>query len=175
MFLLNDKMIQHYRDQNWLDIEDFVPELIHPTYYYFRLGSPCKVWDEQQKEYHLVEISEAGAEVLTIPTRGYVLIQSFERFSISTKVLAMFGQMSAIARMGLRLNHSPTIDPGFRGYLEMGLQNLLDHPRDLKFGDPVGKVLFFDISDTYPISSIKGTISEENYHRREVLKEPKQL
>ena len=170
MFLLNNEMILRYQKEGLLDIEDLKMELIHPTYYYFRLGSPVRVWNESRKEYHLEELGESGKEVLTIPARGYILIQSLERFTCSKKILGIFGQVSALARKGLRLNHSPTIDPNFRGYLEMGLENLLDRPRELRHGERIGKVLFFDVSDTYPIPNIKGTISEKDYKRRETLR-----
>lgn len=170
MFLLNDVMILEYKKEGLLDIEDFEPRLLHHTYYYFRLGKWVKTWDEKRKDYHSEELGEPGREVLSIPVRGYALIQSLERFSCSKKVLAVFGQISALPRKGLRLNHSPTIDPNFKGYLEMGLENLLDLPRELRHGDSIGKILFFDISDTYPIGDVKGTISEKDYERRKTLK-----
>lgn len=170
MFLLNDEMILRYQKEGLLDMENLNRELIHPTYCYFRLGSPVRVWDGNRKEYHLEELGEPGKEVLTIPPRGYVLIQSLERFTCSKKVLGIFGQVSALARKGLRLNHSPTIDPNFRGYLEMGLENLLDRPRELQYRELIGKVLFFDVSDTYPVPDIRGTLSEKDYKRRETLR-----
>ncbi len=170
MFLLNNEMILRYKKEGLLDIEDLELELIHPTYYYFRLGSPVRMWDENRKDYHLEELGEPGKEVLTISSRGYVLIQSLERFTCSKRVLGIFGQISAVARKGLRLNHSPTIDPNFRGYLEMGLENLLDRPRELRYGECIGKVSFFDVSDTYPVPDIQGAITEKDYKRRETLR-----
>lgn len=153
-----------------LEIEGFDQKLLHPTYYYFRLGKWIKIWNGQIKDYHSDELGEPGKEVLSIPPQGYALIQSLEFFSCSKKVLAIFGQISALPRRGLRLNHSPSIDPNFKGYLEMGLENLLDTPKEIKYGDYIGKILFFDISDTYPLGQIKGTISEEDYKRRETLR-----
>jgi len=170
MFLLNAEMISGYKKEGLLDIEDFELELLHPTYYYFRLGTPVRVWNEGNEEYHPEDLDMPGKEVLTIPARGYVLIQSLERFHCSKKVVGIFGQVSALARKGLRLNHSPTIDPNFKGYLEMGLENLLSRPREMKYKDVIGKVLFFDVSDTYPVSDVQGTMSEKDYKRRENLK-----
>lgn len=170
MFLLNDEMIKGYMKEGLLDIEDFKPKLLHPTYYYFRLGKWVQIWEEGRKDYHFEELGEPGREVLSIPARGYALIQSLERFKCSKKVLAIFGQTSSIPRKGLRLNHSPTIDPNFAGYLEMGLENLLDKGIEIRCGDTIGKIVFFDISDTYPVRDIKGTISEKDYKRRETLR-----
>lgn len=175
MFLLNNKMILEYLKEGSLEIEDFESKLLHPTYYYFRLGKWVGIWDEKVKDYHYEELGESGREVLSMTARGYALVKSLERFKCSKKVLAIFGQTSALPRRGLRLNHSPTIDPNFSGYLEMGLENLLDKSREIRYGDIIGKVLFFDISDTYPVPDIKGTISEREYKRRETLERPEPL
>jgi len=175
MFLLNDEMILKYKERGWLDIEDFELKLLHPTYYYFRLGKWVQIWDENRKEYSFDELGRPGKKVLCIPARGYGLIQSLERFLCSKRVLAIFGQVSALPRRGLRLNHSPTIDPNFKGYLEMGLENLLDNPKEIRYGDAIGKIAFFDISDTYPVRDVKGTVSARDYKRRETLRGPEPL
>jgi deoxycytidine triphosphate deaminase len=172
MFLLTDKMILEYIQEGLLEIRDFDEKFLHPTYYYFRLGKWVGIWNENVKDYHYEELGEPGREVLSIPPRGYALIKSLEWFKCSKKVLAIFGHTSALPRKGLRLNHSPTIDPNFAGYLEMGLENLLDKHREIRYGDIIGKVLFFDISDTYPVRDIKGTLSEKEYKRRETLERP---
>lgn len=67
MFLLNDEMILKYKKEGWLDIEDFERKLLHPTYYYFRLGKLVRIWDENRKDYYLEELGEPGREVLCIP------------------------------------------------------------------------------------------------------------
>lgn len=176
MFLLNDKMIIEYIERGIFDITNFDKKYLHPTYYYFRLGRYHKVWDDQNNKYKVEELGdESGEYVIKIPPRGYALIEPLERFIFSDRVMAIFGQGSALPRKGLRLNHSPTIDPRFKGTLEMGLENLLPKVREIKFGEPLAKVMFFDISDTYPIASIEGTISEEDYKRREKLRSSEPL
>lgn len=171
MFLLNDRMISEYLERRIIEITDFDKKYLHPTYYYFRLGKYAKVWDEEGKKYKVQELGEESGEyVIKIPPRGYALIQSLEHFIFSDRIMAIFGQGSALPRKGLRLNHSPTIDPRFRGSLEMGLENVLPKDREVKFGEPLAKVMFYDISDTYPIATIDGTISEQDYKRRENLR-----
>ena len=170
MFLLDDQMITEYMRQGHLNITDFEQTMLHPAYYYFRLGKWVKIFDEQRHDYRPEVIGEPGSEVLSIPAHGYALIQTFERFKLSGRVLGLFGQLSAIPRKGLRLNHSPTIDPRFDGYLEMGLENLLDRPAQVEYCERIGKVVFFDVSDTYPVGDIKGTLSEEDFRRRGKLR-----
>jgi len=166
MFLLNDEMIRKYMDNHLLGIEDFDRGLLLPTHYYFRIGKWVRKWDKKDKNHHPVEIGRPGKEVFEIPPKGYASIISLERFYCSDKVLAIFGQISDLALDGLRLNHSPTIDPNFAGFLEMGIENLLDWPVELAYGTPIGKILFFDISDTYPIHDIANSISASKYERR---------
>ena len=55
MFLLNDEMILEYKKEGWLDIEEFELELLHPTYYYFRLGKWVQIWDASRKDYYSEE------------------------------------------------------------------------------------------------------------------------
>lgn len=171
MFLLNDKRIVEYSERGIVEITHFDKKYLHATYYYFRLGRYFKVWDEHNNKYRVEELGdESGEDVIEIPPRGYAIIQSLEHFSFSEKVMAIFGQGSSLPRKGLRLNHSPTIDPHFKGFLEMGLENLLPKEREVKFGEPIAKVMFYDISDTYPVAPIEGTISEQDYKRRENLR-----
>ena len=165
MFLLNKKMIEKYIDQKLLYIGDFEPGLLHPTYYYLRIGRYVQKWDEKENNFAVVDIGRSG-KVLEIPPRGYVSIQSLESFNCFGKVLGIFGQISDLPTRGLRLNHSPTIDPTFDGVLYMGIENLLERPVELKYGDRIAKVLFFDISDTYPIDDIKNSVSASKYEQR---------
>ena len=66
--------------------------------------------------------------------------------------MGILGQCSEITNMGLQLINSPFIDPKFNKPLRFGLKNLSNEDAILEFGvTKIGKVSFFDISDTYPI------------------------
>ena len=67
MFLLNDDLILEYKNEGLLDIEDLDHYLLHPTYYYFRLGKVAKIYDEKKRDYQLIELEGPGKEVLNIP------------------------------------------------------------------------------------------------------------
>lgn len=172
MRLLNDRDILEYRKIGLLKIEPMHRKSLLPTRYIFRLGGPIKVWDEKQSKYLSYDLAKGRKRWVKIPAHGYALISSLERFYCSEKVLCIFGQHSMVLRRGLQLNHSPFIDPTFEGNLEMGLENLLSRPLMAKYGQPIGKACFFDISGSQPISSIKGTMSDEDYKRRKNLKQP---
>jgi deoxycytidine triphosphate deaminase len=170
MFILNDEMIRDYMNEHLLCIGNFKEKMLHPTYYYFRLGKCIPKWNGKGK-YENGELGDDGNEVFVMPPKSYVPIRSLERFYCSDKVLAMFGQISELPMDGLRLNHSPTIDPNFGkgklgGVLEMGIENLLNQPNRLKYAMPIGKISFFDISDTSHIGDIENSISAPKYKRR---------
>ena len=80
-----------------------------------------------------------------------VHVESMEKFDISNKVMAIFGQLSGIKELGIQMVHSPFIDPCFRGRLYVGLANVSNKNTYIDLGDIIGKISFFDISDTYPV------------------------
>jgi deoxycytidine triphosphate deaminase len=169
MFLLNDILIRKYLQDKLLGITPFDERLLHPTWYYFRLGAYVNLWDSQEGTWNHVELEESGTTSAYVSPRGYALVRPLEYFSCSKNVLGMFSQASDLALSGLRLNHSLSIDPGFEGVLEMGLENLLDKPAELRHGDIIGKVIFFDISDTSPIHDIYSAparLAAEAFQRR---------
>ena len=171
MFLLNDKMIVSQNSHGGLlQITNYNPKGLRPTCYYFHLGSKFRRWDSKNTKWQLFELAP-GNEVLTLEPNEYVLVESAERIRCSSQVMAIFGQTSSLFRKGISLKNSPAIDPNFpssgeAGYLELGLKNELSHPARIKLGDQIGKIYFFNISDTYPINSIEGTDSEEDWGRR---------
>lgn len=83
------------------------------------------------------------------------MIRSLETFMLSSKVMAIFGQVSDLSKAGLQLLHSPFIDPTFFGQLELGLANHSGGEVVLEWKQSIGKVCFFDVSDTYPLSPPK--------------------
>lgn len=166
MFILNDAQIVDYEKRGLLHVKDLRKELLGSTFYYFRLGRHYSVWNEKKQEFTPGVLGDPGREILKIPGRGYVRIASLERFELSDRIFAQFGQISNIALMGLRLGHSPFIDPLFEGNLELAVENCLDHSIELQYGAKIGKISFFDISDTYPVHSAVGTLGKKKVERR---------
>jgi len=172
MFLLTDEMICEYDKHHLLGIQPLDRNFLHPTYYYFRLGAMVKVWNEQLKKFVPEDISEPGNNVLTLQPHAYVLVVSYERFDCTKRVRAELGQITRLPMKGLELLHGPTVDPGFSGQLQMAITNHLSIQRELGYAEPIGKISFYDVSDTYPIGDIKGTVSEDTYARRGKATEP---
>ena len=149
MFLLNHQLIKNYIDTNSsvLNIWQYRLSNLQHTFYYFRLGSegqingnPFKLGDDADNKF------------LTIEPNDFAVIKSHETFALSDKILAIFGQSSDLIKKGGQLLHSPFIDPQFKGKLELGIKNVGTKPIVLEYKNQIiGKISFFDISDTYPI------------------------
>ncbi|MCH7472504.1 hypothetical protein IIA79_06080 [bacterium] len=168
MFLLNSDQIKEYSNHDMLSIipnDDWTTLL--PTWYYFRLGSIIESLDERKHEWILHDLGSHGNSVFTIPSKGFLKVWSFEKFKCSNRILALIGQRARLTdEYDLRLHYSPSIDPGFDGYLRLGIENLVNEERTIEFKMTIGKVLFFDISDTYPVCSVEGTDSERDFSTR---------
>lgn len=169
MFVLNDYLLNEYGKRGLLHITRCKNRLIHGTYYYFRLGKHYQLWDPASKKFIPGVLGLPGAEIVVLPPYGYGRIASFERFQLSDKVQATFGQVSDLPMEGLRLNHSPLVDPNYEGHLHMAIENVLDREVELRYKMVIGKIQFLDISDTYPIRPPDATISKDKFARRKQL------
>ena len=169
MFLLNRNMVIHHLNDGDIAIENFEKLNLLHTYYYFRLASAYLVWDGKTKRF---EKKNCDKGMIVIPARGYVLVESYERFKLNDKVFSTVSQVSDLPLSGLRLNHSGSIDPFYSGRLEMGIENLLDVDVSVEEKRNIGKILFFNVSDSRPITRPSETISKEKYERREVMEFP---
>jgi deoxycytidine triphosphate deaminase len=112
---------------------------------------------------------------LRLGPREYVRVESYEHFQLDKSILGIMGGVSDTARIGLQLVYSPFIDPLFPGEneygrLELGLLNLSEFEAHIRFMSRLGKVSFFDVSDTYPVRLIAGSDSERKFQER---KEPR--
>lgn len=164
MYLLNAQQISHYVNEmpfgSYLDITNFRPHALQHTTYYFALGRNYDVIDGDNPQPKRLT---NDAKHLVLPARGYVTAKSYESFQLSDKVMGVLGAVSDLAKRGLQLVHSPFIDPIFRGPLTVGIYNCLDREVVLKLGTSIGKVSFFDISDTYPVGILTGSVQERKF------------
>jgi deoxycytidine triphosphate deaminase len=138
MFMISKFMYDAvYSPREYLKIIPYEEKNHISNFYYFRLGAR----DDKGKP---IKIDKT----LTIPKNGFTTVWSLEEFTFGERVLGLFGNLSALVGKGLQLVHSPSIDPGFKGSLALGIKNNTSDPVDLAVGDRIGKILFFDVSDT---------------------------
>ncbi|MFN2453259.1 MAG: hypothetical protein ABR577_03465 [Pyrinomonadaceae bacterium] len=106
------------------------------TYYKFRYGAPD------------VNGKVGMPASLKLKNGSFAPVWSLEGFELSERVLGVFGHSSDLFRRGLDLIHSPFIDPAFKGQLQLVIRNFSNQEVMLSPKEVIGKVVFFDISDT---------------------------
>lgn len=178
MYLLNDDRISKERAEGpsgALGISPFFIDNLGPTYYYFTLGPLFRRWSSKKRDWEVGELRPGESEIKVAPT-DYLLVQSQERFRCSLACLGVFGPSSQLLRRGLSIRNSPFIDPFFPGdkpgYLEIGLANEITESVPIRLGDPIGKICFFNVSDTYPIQPPTSEQTRKDYRRRSSSEPP---
>lgn len=116
--------------------------------YYFRLGAQILYRD--RNEWRVFLFSERRSH-FELKADQFIRISSAEQFVLGNSTMGIFGQSSELTERGLQLIHSPYIDPYFSGHLKMGIKNLTESTIIIEWAQIIGKVSFFDISDTYPV------------------------
>jgi deoxycytidine triphosphate deaminase len=130
-------------------------EVQHETSVYrFRYGAPTN------------EEIDKNPPPVTIKRGSYRVVWSMEGFEVSERVLGIFGHSSDLFLRGLELIHSPFIDPKFRGHLQLTVRNFSEKDVILKTGDEIGKITFFDISDSILSAADLLKDIQENTHNR---------
>ena len=170
MLLISNFMFDtFYKPQELLEIDPYAAHNYHSNFYYFRLGG----------KYEGAMKSKVKLSKLTIPKNTFVRIWSLEKFKMSNRVLGIFGHKSTLMERGIELINSPSIDPGFEGNLSLGIKNNTTSDVHLSAGEEIGKVLFFDVTDTNwggkePFSEISN--QKQMVERRNVvIKNPEAL
>lgn len=163
MYLLNSTLIQAYVNADNgspLSIEEFSAKNLQHTFYYFRLGNEGTL---NGIAYDLSNKKSLGK--LVLQPGDFAVVTTYETFQISTKIIGLFGQTSDLAKEGIQVLQSPFLDPGFNGKLKFGMVNLSKESVEYLAGkDIIGKVSFFDISDTYPVRVKKNSIIDKKFN-----------
>ncbi|QXU42138.1 hypothetical protein [Pedobacter sp. D749] len=162
MFLLNHHLILGHIKSNTssLNIWNFKESNLEHTFYYFRLGSEGQINGNPFK-------LDSDNRFLTIEPNDFAIIRTHETFTLSDKIMALFGQSSDLIKKGAQLLHSPFVDPLFKGKLEVGIKNISSKQIVLEYKKQIiGKISFFDISDTYPIVLNPSQLLSEKFKSR---------
>jgi deoxycytidine triphosphate deaminase len=120
----------------YLRIHNYSPENHQQTFYKFRYGAPD------------VDGKVTAPSEIRLESGLSEAVWSLEGFDLSERVFGIFGHSSVLFKRGLELIHSPFVDPVFEGQLQLVVRNFSDHTVALTPGDILGKIMFFDISDT---------------------------
>ncbi len=142
--LMSDAMIRKAIEEELLTISDFSEDCLQPASYNFRLGDEAIASSRREKEYP----SKRG--LFTIPAGDFALVKTYEQVALSTHVAGNIGLRSHYAKKGLDMLAGPQIDPGFKGYLVVGLTNLSPRDITMPYKEEFCTVQFFQFAE--PVS-----------------------
>ena len=132
MALMTDREIRDAIAASGTAIEPFAEDSLQPASYDLGVGDTAIVVKsvnlEQLEKVIRDEVSpEIDLRVhrtISIPAGGFALITTLERVKLSPSHAGHIGVRSYFTRKGLALLSGLQIDPGFQGFLVLGLANL---------------------------------------------------
>jgi dCTP deaminase len=145
MTLMTDTEIRDAITSGAIAIGPLGDEQLQPASYDLRLGDRAIVTKsvdieklrERIESESVPEIDVARKESLTIPAGAFALVVTKERVTLSAEYAGHLGLRSYFARKGLLLLAGLQVDPGFDGYLVLGLANPSPRVVHLSYEEPI--------------------------------------
>jgi dCTP deaminase len=81
------------------------------------------------------------AQDLHVPSNGFVLGSSIEKFNLPNNIMGMQHDKSTWARQGVVVQNT-VLEPGWRGYLTIELSNHGDKDVTILRGTPIAQITF---------------------------------
>ena len=151
--MLSDVDIKKALKDNLIQINPLEESYIQPSSIDLKVGTDFRVFEkhkyshidpkaEQQDLTSLVTATEA--EPFILHPGEFVLGTTFEKVTLSNKVVARLEGKSSLGRIGL-LIHSTAgfVDPGFSGYLTLELSNVANLPIMIYPEMKIGQISFY--------------------------------
>tara|TARA_Y100000592_G_C5310820_1_gene240008 strand:- start:53 stop:628 length:576 start_codon:yes stop_codon:yes gene_type:complete len=163
--MLSDTDIKSSIKNRDIEISPLIEEYIQPSSVDLRVGSDFRVF-ENHKYSHIdpkahqddltTLITASIEEPFVLHPGEFVLGTTFEKISLSNKVVARLEGKSSLGRIGL-LIHSTAgfVDPGFSGYLTLELSNVANLPIKIYPEMKIGQISFYYLNS--PSESEYGT------------------
>ena len=85
------------------------------------------------------------SETLWLPSQGFVLAATLERFSMPNDLVGQVCDKSTWARQGVAVQNT-IIEPGWRGWLTLELTNHADRPFAILKGTPIAQIIFMQLT-----------------------------
>jgi dCTP deaminase len=142
---MTDSEIREALEAGDIGLEPMSERSLQPASYDLRLGNRAlitktqdieklkrRLEDEQANE---IDVAKEGS--IAVPAGAFALIVTREKVRLSNQYAGHLGLRSYYARKGLLLLAGLQVDPGFEGYLVLGLANLsprsvhIDHEDDI--------------------------------------------
>ena len=151
--MLSDKDIKKSLKNNEIEISPLDEDYIQPSSVDLRVGSDFRVFENHK--YSHIDPKAQQDDLTTLVTASqnepfvlhpgeFVLGTTYEKVTLSNKVVARLEGKSSLGRIGL-LIHSTAgfVDPGFSGYLTLELSNVANLPIKIYPEMKIGQISFY--------------------------------
>lgn len=138
--LLTDTQIEEVIASGDLVIEGFTEDYLQGASYDLRVGSEALMSGEDRP----VDLSREGT--FTIKPGQFAIVNTYERIAASPIIAGRIGVKSTYTRKGLVFLAGLQIDPGFDGYLVLGLYNASPRKFVLEYKEPFCSVEFHKLN-----------------------------
>ena len=142
MATLSRRLIKSEIAGGRLKIEPFDPSLVEPASIDLRLGPRILASPLGPEALGRVIVLTEENSTYAIKTGQMVSVMSWERLELPLDLCARFGVRSSLARRGVVPFGGIQLDPGFRGYLILSLQNVGPEPIALRLRETLFTVEF---------------------------------
>lgn len=134
--LLGDDEIRSAIEEGEIRIEEFSEQSLQPASYDLRVGEKLLA-SHSDREINLAEQGSAR-----IRAGEFALLNTFERLTLSPTMAASIGIRSYYTRKGLILLAGSQVDPGYEGYLTLGVYNASPRDFTLEYREPFSTIEF---------------------------------
>ncbi|MGD0072665.1 MAG: dCTP deaminase [Candidatus Bathyarchaeia archaeon] len=138
--LLSDAQIREAIKNGKLSIDPFMEPSLQPASYDLRVGKRALVSGMES------EIDLEVKRSFTLKAGDFALMTTLEKIKLSSDIVAQIGMKSYYIRKGLILLAGLQIDPGWNGYLVLGMYNASPRNITLDFQSQICTVDFFELS-----------------------------
>ena len=151
--MLSDKDIKKSLKNKEIQITPLDENYIQPSSVELRVGSDFRVF-ENHKDSHIdpkaeqndltTLVNSSQEEPFVLHPGEFVLGTTYEKVTLSNKIVARLEGKSSLGRIGL-LIHSTAgfVDPGFSGYLTLELSNVANLPIKIYPEMKIGQISFY--------------------------------
>lgn len=138
--LLSDEEIRDAMKKERIVIEPFHKPSLQPASYDIRIGKRVLVSGMEN------EIDLEKKRSVTLKAGDFALMTTLERIMLSKDVVGHIGMKSYYVRKGLILLAGLQIDPGWDGYLVLGMYNASPRNLTLDYQSPIATVDFYGLA-----------------------------
>lgn len=149
--ILSDRTIIKMLQEKTLSISPLETEQIQPASVDVRLGDTFSIVEDSPKGIldldNEINYKTIKSDTYILLPNQFVLATTMEFFDLPNNLTAFVEGRSSLGRMGLFIQNSGWVDPGFRGEITLELYNANRCAIELKAGRRVGQLVFAKMDD----------------------------